>query len=96
MSTDRPSLPASYDEDLSREPDYDDERDYWQEYKDGVATGQLNPDGSQREPGEPDFAAGEYERHCEEAHGGEACDCPPDDSAWELPEGAVYDTDPPF
>lgn len=57
------------------EPDY--EPDYYQEYKDGVATGLLNEDGSQREPDEPDFEAEAYAEHCDEAHGGGACVCPP-------------------
>lgn len=30
--------------------------DGWQEYKAGVATGQLNEDGTVREPDEPDWA----------------------------------------
>jgi hypothetical protein len=74
----------------------EDERDYWQEYKDGVAQGYINPDGSQREPGEPDFEAEAYDRHCQETHGGKACDCPPSETAWELPEGETYDTEAPF
>lgn len=31
------------------------ERDYWQEHKDGVAMGYIYPDGTPREPDEPDF-----------------------------------------
>jgi hypothetical protein len=34
---------------------YDLDDDGWQAYKDGVATGQLNEDGSVREPDEPDW-----------------------------------------
>lgn len=30
------------------------ERDYWQEYKDDLAQGYIYPDGSPREPDEPD------------------------------------------
>jgi hypothetical protein len=32
---------------------HDPDDDGWQEYKDGVATGQLDEDGSPREPGDP-------------------------------------------
>jgi hypothetical protein len=31
-----------------------DERDYWQEYKDDVAMGYIHPDGSQRDLDPPD------------------------------------------
>ena len=55
--------------------DWDDD-DRYQEYKDGVAMGYINPDGSQREPGEPDWDQRAEERHCWNAHGGRACDCP--------------------
>jgi hypothetical protein len=41
-------------------PDDDYEPDHWQEYKDDLAMGRINEDGSQREPDEPDFAAIEY------------------------------------
>lgn len=39
------------------------EPDPWQEHKDGVATGHLNEDGTQREPDEPDFGREEWERY---------------------------------
>jgi hypothetical protein len=32
--------------------------------------------GDDRGPREPDWEAIEYAEHCEEVHGGEACDCP--------------------
>jgi hypothetical protein len=57
-------------------PDDDYEPDHWQEYKDDLVMGRINEDGSQREPDEPDFAAIEYAEHCDDAHGGAACDCP--------------------
>jgi hypothetical protein len=53
---------------------------------------------SQPERTEPDFEAEAYWQHCEEAHFGESCTCPPPDpdAAWELPEGETYDTEAPF
>jgi hypothetical protein len=63
--------------------DPDDDR--WQEFKDGVATGILNPDGTQREPDPPE----EYEAGPRTEDGG------PDDP-WALPEGETYDTESPF
>jgi hypothetical protein len=75
------------------EPDSDDDR--YDEYKDSVAMGYINPDGSQREPDEPDFWAEDYSRHCDEAHGGKSCTCPPPGLA-ELPEGETCDTEAPF
>jgi hypothetical protein len=69
--------------------DYEDERDYWQEYKDGVATGLLNPDGSQREPDPPEDDR-DYEYQAPRATDGGA------DDPWALPPGTEYATDPPF
>jgi hypothetical protein len=47
------------------------------------------------EPTEPDLEAEAYWEHCDEAHGGKSCTCPPPDLA-ELPEGETYDTESPF
>jgi hypothetical protein len=59
----------------------DDERDYWQEYKDDVAMGYINEDGSPREPDPDDYAEREADqRHLDQVHDGGACDCP----AWEF------------
>jgi hypothetical protein len=59
---------------------YDDGDDRYEEYKDSVAMGYINEDGTQREPREPDWDAIEYAilyaKHCEETHAGAACDCP--------------------
>jgi hypothetical protein len=52
-------------------------RDYWQEYKDGVAMGYINEDGSPREPREPDWEALAYHEHIDREHGGAECNCPP-------------------
>jgi hypothetical protein len=65
----------------------DDGDDRYEEYKDSVAMGYINPDGTQREPREPDWDAILYANHCEEIHAGAACDCPPPsqaeiDAAW--------------
>jgi hypothetical protein len=63
-----------------------------------------------REPPEPDHDAIEYARHCEEDHGGKACDCPlpsPEETgaAWtererehraEVHDGGECDCQPPF
>jgi hypothetical protein len=77
------------------EPDYDDDR--YDEYKDGVAMGYINPDGTQREPDEPDQEALAYWRHCDDEHGGMPCNCPPPDpGTWELPEGKTYAEEAPF
>jgi hypothetical protein len=73
--------------------DYDDDR--YDEYKDNLAMGYINPDGSQRDPDEPDFGAEEYAEHCDEVHGGKACDCPKPDP-WVLPEGETYAEEAPF
>ena len=88
--------PEDYDEPDDEDPE-DDGDDRYEEHKDGVAMGYINPDGSQREPDEPDWDAREYAEHCGEMHGGEACDCPPAP----LPEPAKpgdpsYATEPPF
>jgi hypothetical protein len=61
------------------EPDTDDDR--YDEYKDDLAMGYIYPDGTQREPDEPDWGAEEYRAHCEEAHGGKSCTCPPPEPA---------------
>ena len=50
---------------------------------------------SQPERTEPDFEAEAYWEHCDEAHGGKACDCPPPDPV-ELPEGETYAEEAPF
>jgi hypothetical protein len=52
------------------------DEDGWQSYKDGVATGLLSEDGSQREPDEPDWEQVAYAQHSHEVHAGSACDCP--------------------
>lgn len=67
---------------ITRRREGEDPADLWDEdgyqsYKDGVATGLLNEDGTQREPREPDFEAEDYARHCDEAHDSGECDCPP-------------------
>jgi hypothetical protein len=59
----------------------DDGDDHYEEYKDSVAMGYINPDGTQREPPEPDWDAIGYAKHCDEAHFGAACDCPPPSQA---------------
>ena len=73
------------------------ERDYWQEYKDGVAQGYINEDGSPREPDESAYlearAQHEYEEHCDEVHGGKDCDCPC--PVWAVGDGP-FDDEPPF
>src|ERR1017187_8131344 len=65
----------------------DDERDYHQEYKDGVAMGYINEDGSPREPDSTASldakAEQEHPELLDEAHNGGPCDCPPFDlDAW--------------
>lgn len=59
---------------MSEIDDWDDDR--YQEYKDGVAMGYINPDGTQREPREPDWDAMAAEEHSRDAHNGGECDCP--------------------
>ena len=53
--------------------DHDD--DGWQEYKDDLAMGYINEDGSYREP-EPDWDLYEHGKHLDDAHGGGPCTCP--------------------
>lgn len=66
---------TGYDEDDL----YEDERDYHQEHKDGVAMGYINEDGSYREPDPTDVleaqALEEDQEHRDTAHGGGPCDC---------------------
>lgn len=71
------------------------DEDGHQRYKDDLASGYINPDGSQRDPDEPDWGAEEHAEHCDEHHGGNACDCPrPPIEAW--PDGPDYADEPPF
>jgi hypothetical protein len=62
-------------------PDEDDGDDRYDEYKDDLAMGYINPDGSQREPDESAYlemqAREEEQEHQDEAHGGGPCTCPP-------------------
>lgn len=62
----------------------DDGDDRYDEYKDGVAMGYINEDGSQREPDPGDYLEQQAEQeHLTEVHGGAPCDCPPFDlTAW--------------
>lgn len=55
----------------------------------------INDYGSQPERTEPDFEAEAYWEHCDEAHGGKSCTCPPPALA-ELPEGETYSDEAPF
>jgi hypothetical protein len=56
----------------------DDGDDRYDEYKDGVAMGYINEDGSQREPDESAYLEQKAEQdHSDEVHGGGRCDCPP-------------------
>lgn len=74
-------------------PDQVTERDYHQEYKDDLAAGRIWPDGSYREPSEPDWEAEARHRHCWEMHGGRECDCePPEITA----SDDVSSEEPPF
>ena len=67
----------------------DDDR--WQEFKDGVAMGYINPDGSQRDPDPPeDYGDGERMSWVPRTEDGG-----PDDP-WALPEGETYETETPF
>lgn len=77
------------------EDERDDDDDRYDEYKDDLAMGYINPDGSQRDPDEPDFGAEEYAEHCDEAHGGKSCTCPAPALA-ELPEGETCTDEAPF
>jgi len=66
----------------------DPDEDGHQRYKDDLAQGLINPDGSQREPDPPE----EYEdddRNPRTGDGGQ-------DDPWALPEGETYDTEAPF
>jgi hypothetical protein len=72
-----------YDEDGIDPADLWDE-DGWQSYKDGVATGLLNEDGSQREPDPPEDyldsrAEQEWQLHLAHDHAGGECDCAAED-----------------
>lgn len=62
----------------------DYQRDYWQEYKDDLASGYINEDGSPREPDETAWLeAKARQEHLDETHDGGECDCPPFDlDAW--------------
>jgi hypothetical protein len=61
---------------VSTVDDYDEDDDRYEEYKDGVAMGYINEDGTQREPDEPDWTERAEEQHSWRVHGGGACDCP--------------------
>jgi hypothetical protein len=88
---------VSDDYETGDEDGYDLDDDRYDEYKDGVAMGYINPDGSQREPDEPDWEAEEYARHCYEVHGGAACDCPPPPPIEPAKPGDPdYAEEPPF
>lgn len=78
-------MTTDYDPDDYDEIDPDDlwDEDGWQSYKDGVATGLLNLDGSQREPDPPDDylerrAEQDWQIHLANDHDGGECDCPID------------------
>lgn len=49
-----------------------------------------------REPSEPDWDAIEYAKHSEEAHGGKACDCPPELAPPLTGPPFADDEEPPF
>jgi hypothetical protein len=74
----------------------DDGYDRYDEYKDDLAMGYINPDGSQREPDEPDWDAREYAEHCDEMHGGAVCDCPRTPIEPTGPDDPGYSDEPPF
>lgn len=83
--------------------DYDDGDDRYDEYKDDLAMGRIWPDGSYREPPEPDWDAVEEQRlqweHEQAAHGGKRCDCEPEPSpaeAWGPEPPGGYSDEPPF
>jgi hypothetical protein len=91
---------ADWDMDPRGEPDEDDDYgdpvgpddpddDRWQEYKDDVAMGYINRDGTQREPDEPDLWRQAYEQHVNDEHGGGPCTCPP-------PAPLPNEAEPPF
>jgi hypothetical protein len=69
------------------EPEDDDDR--YDEYKDGVAMGYINKDGSQREPDEPDFGADDRDWNPRTEDGGTG-------DPWALAEGETYETGSPF
>jgi len=78
--------------------DYDDGDDHYDEFKDNVAMGYINPDGSYREPPEPGFDALAEAEHSRQVHGGGPCDCPvpsPAEAQWPEPPGG-YSDEPPF
>jgi hypothetical protein len=56
------------------------EVDYWQQYKDGVATGRIAEDGTILEPDLAGYLEAQAEEeHLETVHSGGPCDCPPFD-----------------
>ncbi len=59
--------------------DEDDGDDRYEEYKDGVAMGYINPDGSQREPDPEAYLEQRAGQEHRRWHGGAPCDCPPFD-----------------
>lgn len=66
----------------------DPDEDGHQRYKDDLAQGLINPDGTQRDPDPPEDHEGrDWSPRTED--GG------PDDP-WALPEGETYDTEAPF
>jgi hypothetical protein len=93
---------SRHDEDIASDyadwsgDDGDDGDDRYEEYKDAVAMGYIWPDGTQREPPEPDWSAREYAEHCEEMHGGGACDCPMVPLEAASPGDPGYSDEPPF
>lgn len=56
--------------------DFDDGDDRYEEYKDDLAMGYINEDGSQREPPEPDWDQRAEGEHSWRVHGGGPCDGP--------------------
>jgi hypothetical protein len=86
--------------------DYE-EPDYYQEYKDDVAMGYINEDGSYREPDPTAYleaqALEEHQDHIDKVHQGNPCTCPPVDWETNLAEhqenvhaGGECDCTPPF
>lgn len=86
------------EEDDDQEPDWDE--DGHQQYKDGVAMGYINEDGTYREPDEPDWDRRAEDEHSDQVHGGGPCNCPPEPLA-DRPDpwtgsGYSYADEPPF
>lgn len=52
---DRDDIRGLVDEPVQSLADYDDERDFHQEFKDGVAMGYWDRDGNELDPPEPDW-----------------------------------------